>query len=202
MAARTFCGRPTICVVVRDQSDAVIIDESLRRPAVFSALYERHLDAVARYVARRVGVPAAEDLTAEVFVRAFRARARYRPERTTALPWLLGIASNVVADNRRAERRRLAALERLVADAATHAPRSDNQLSADLVRRLRSLPARDRDALLLVVWGELSYEEAAETLEVPIGTVRSRISRARARLAIELDRDALESRYVPGGTNA
>jgi RNA polymerase sigma-70 factor (ECF subfamily) len=71
------------------------------------------------------------------------------------------------------------------------------------VRRLRSLPARDRDALLLlIVWGELSYEEAAEALEVPIGTVRSRISRARHRLAASLDGAVPDSSYVPGGSNA
>jgi RNA polymerase sigma-70 factor (ECF subfamily) len=71
------------------------------------------------------------------------------------------------------------------------------------VRRLRSLPARDRDALLLlIVWGELSYEEAAEALEVPIGTVRSRSSRARHRLAAELDRAASDLTHVPEGTNA
>jgi RNA polymerase sigma factor (sigma-70 family) len=193
---------------MREQSDAAVVGESLERPAAFSALYERHLDAVARYVARRVGVAAAEDLTAEVFVRAFRARARYRPDRDTALPWLLGIAGHVVADNRRAERRRLAALEQLAADAALAAPRGDNQLSADLVRRLRALPSRDRDALLLVVWGELSYEQAAAALEVPIGTVRSRIARARGRLTAGWDADspALDDhtahRSVPGETNA
>jgi RNA polymerase sigma factor (sigma-70 family) len=193
---------------MREQSDAAIVDDSLERPTAFSALYERHLDAVARYVARRVGATAAEDLTAEVFVRAFRARIRYRPERETALPWLLGIAGHVVADNRRTERRRLAALERLAADAAIAAPRGDNQLSAGLVRRLRALPARDRDALLLVVWGELSYEEAAEALEIPVGTVRSRIARARGRLTAGWDTDApdLDDRTarssIPGETNA
>jgi RNA polymerase sigma factor (sigma-70 family) len=189
-------------MVMRDQSDAAIVGESLERPPAFSALYERHLDAVARYVARRVGASAAEDLTAEVFVRAFRARARYRPERETALPWLLGIAGHVVADNRRAERRRLAALEQLAADAAVAAPRGDNQLSAGLVRRLRALPARDRDALLLVVWGELTYEEAAEALEVPLGTVRSRLNRARRRMSEGLDRTAADHVCVPGDSNA
>src|SRR6202012_2480758 len=99
-------GRWTICVVMREHSDAAIVDESLQRPAAFSGLYERHLAAVARYVARRVGAESAEDLTAEVFVRAFRARARYRPERDTALPWLLGIAGHVIAHNRPTERRR------------------------------------------------------------------------------------------------
>jgi RNA polymerase sigma-70 factor (ECF subfamily) len=191
-----------MCVVMREHSDAAIVLDSLDRPGAFSGLYERHLDAVARYVARRVGATAAEDLTAEVFVRAFRGRRRYRPERDTALPWLLGIASHVVADNRRAERRRLAALERLAADAAVASPRSANQLSADLVRRLRSLPARDRDALLLVVWGELTYEEVAEALEVPIGTVRSRINRARTRLAAGMDASAAELTCIHGESNA
>jgi RNA polymerase sigma-70 factor (ECF subfamily) len=130
-----------------------------------------------------VGSESAEDLTAEVFVRAFRARRTFRAEHDTALPWLLGIASHLVGDHRRAERRRLAALQRIAS--ATPAAVHDDVavLAPEMVRRLRRLPAADRDALLLVVWGELSYEEAALALGVPVGTVRSRIARARDRLA-------------------
>jgi RNA polymerase sigma-70 factor (ECF subfamily) len=96
---------------------------------------------------------------------------------------LLGIASHLVGDHRRAERRRLAALQRLAGESVDTGHHETDLLSAELVGQLRRLPAADRDTLLLVVWGELSYEEAATALGVPVGTVRSRIARARQRLA-------------------
>ena len=106
------------------QPDAEVVAESLGNPARFAVLYERHGRRVVRYLARRVGSGAAEDLAAEVFVRAFRARGRFRAERESALPWLLGIASHVVGDHRRAERRRLAVIERL---ALARPPEADDQ---------------------------------------------------------------------------
>jgi RNA polymerase sigma factor (sigma-70 family) len=164
--------------------DSELLRRSLTQPSLFAAVYERHVSRVGRYLARRVGSTAAEDLTADVFVRAFRGRSRYQPEHETALPWLLGIANNVIGDHRRAERRRLRLVERVAGitpelmidpEAPTLAPA--------LARELRRLPTADRDTLLLVVWGELSYEEAASALGIPVGTVRSRIARARRRLA-------------------
>lgn len=165
------------------ESDAAVVADSLTHPARFAVLYERHLPRVVGYLARRVGPQLAEDLTAEVFTRAFRGRHAFRAEHETALPWLLGIASHLVGDHRRAERRRLAALQRLAAETPSTAQDDVALLAPDVVGQLRRLAARDRDALLLVVWGELSYEEAALALGVPVGTVRSRIARARARLA-------------------
>jgi RNA polymerase sigma-70 factor (ECF subfamily) len=172
------------------ESDAAVIADSIVSPARFSVLYERHLRAVAGYLARRVGSELTEDLTAEVFVRAFRGRSRFRADHETALPWLLGIASHLVADHRRAERRRLAALQRIASESAHAGQHEVGVLGADLVGQLRRLPAADRDTLLLVVWGELSYEEAATALAVPVGTVRSRIARARRRLAAAIDNKA------------
>jgi RNA polymerase sigma factor (sigma-70 family) len=183
------------------------VAESVASPARFSLLYERHLRAVAGYLARRVGTELAEDLTAEVFVRAFRGRARFRPDHDTALPWLLGIASHLVADHRRAERRRLAALQRIAGQSADTAQDEVGVLGAELVGQLRRLPAADRDTLL-VVWGELSYEEAASALAVPVGTVRSRIARARRRLTAAIgdkanDVSAAKPRAATNGeTNA
>lgn len=169
-------------------SDATVLRQSLAEPARFAAIYDRHVGAVHGYLRRRVGDEVAEDLTAEVFVRAFRGRAKYGVQHDTALPWLLGIASNLIGDHRRAERRRLRALERLASESASATrDRESFALSSSLVHALRRLPARDRDALLLVVWGELSYEEAARALCVPVGTVRSRIARARGRLVANRD---------------
>jgi RNA polymerase sigma factor (sigma-70 family) len=164
--------------------DAELLRRSLAQPEAFAVLYERHVAPVSTYLLRRVGADIGEDLTAEVFVRAFRARAKYGVQHDTALPWLLGIANNLIANHRRAERRRLVAVERLAKSTPEFTTeRYGFGLGPDLARALRRLPAVDRDALLLVVWGELSYEEAAVAIGVPVGTIRSRIARARERLA-------------------
>lgn len=164
-------------------TDAELLARSATDPSEFAGLYERHGLAVRLYVRRRVGSQNADDLAAEVFARAFDARERFRAEHDSALPWLLGIATHVVADHRRTEKRRLAALQRLTGHREQAIEHQDALPSAELVRELRRLAAPDRDALLLVVWGELSYEEAATALGVPIGTVSSRITRARRHLA-------------------
>lgn len=163
-------------------SDAELLSRSVSDPAAFAALYERHGAMVRRYVARRVGSDDGEDLAAEVFVRAFRARERYRADTDSALPWLLGVAHHVIAGHRRSEVRRLKALERLAGSAPQLVEHEDQTVGADVVRELRRLSHDERDALLLVVWGELTYEEAAAALDVPTGTVRSRIARARRKL--------------------
>src|SRR5579875_911151 len=173
-------------------SDAAVLARSAAEPSAFAMLYERHHVAVRRYVARRVGPEAGDDLASEVFTRAFRGRERCRAEQASALPWLLGVANHVIADHRRAEQRRLKALQQFAAAAPRLVEHEDRALSGELVGALRRLSGADRDALLLVVWGELSYEEAATALEVPIGTVKSRIARARRALAGAVDRRAGE----------
>jgi RNA polymerase sigma-70 factor (ECF subfamily) len=190
------------------ESDAAVLEDSAARPDRFSLVYERHLESVLAYLARRVGSELAEELSAEVFVRAFRARSRFRVERETALPWLLGIANHLVADHRRGERRRLAALQRAAVSPPDAVQHDVAVLAPELVRELRRLPAADRDALLLVVWGELSYEETASALEIPIGTVRSRIARARRRLGEAIGAGTTQTRSsaptatMKGDTNA
>ena len=164
-------------------TDEELLARSVTDPSEFAVLYERHGLAVRLYVRRRVGSQNADDLAAEVFARAFGARERFRAEHDSALPWLLGIATHVVAGHRRTEKRRLAALQRLTGHREQAIEHQDALPAAELVRELRRLAAPDRDALLLVVWGELSYEEAATALGVPIGTVSSRITRARRQLA-------------------
>jgi RNA polymerase sigma factor (sigma-70 family) len=170
-----------------NSSDAEVLARSTVEPSAFAILYERHHIAVRRYVARRVGSEAGDDLASEVFTRAFRGRERWRAEQASVLPWLLGVANHVIANHRRTEQRRLKALQRLAATAPQLIEHEDRALSAELVRELRRLSGEDRDALLLVVWGELSYEEAATALQVPIGTVKSRIARARRALAADID---------------
>lgn len=150
----------------------------------FAAVYERHGPAVVRYLTRRLGSDVGEDAAHDVFVRAFRLRAGYDAARGSVAGWLFGIALNVASEHRRAEGRRLRALERLAGSTPRSAPDAPAglDLSPTLARALRRLPAKEREALLLVVWGECTYDEAAAALGVPVGTVRSRISRARTTL--------------------
>lgn len=189
MRCANNCGRiGDMLGIDSNSSDVEVLARSAVEPSAFAILYERHHIAVRRYVARRAGSDAGDDLASEVFARAFRGRERCRAEQASALPWLLGVANHVIADHRRTEQRRLKALQRLAATAPELTEHEDRALSAELVGKLRRLSGEDRDALLLVVWGELSYEEAAAALAVPIGTVKSRIARARRALAADVGR--------------
>ncbi len=172
-------------VMERVLSDAELLVQSVAEPRWFGEIYERHGVPVRRYVVRRVGLADAEDLTAEVFIKAFGVRDRYRPVYSSALPWLLGIANHVVGDHRRAEQRRLHALERLSRERPA-SPTPAAGLLPGTLKALRALKPVDRDTLLLMVWGELTRDEVAYALAVPVGTVNSRIARARKRLAAEL----------------
>lgn len=169
--------------------DADALAASVGQPAAFAVIYERHSPAILRYMRRRLGSDVAEDATVDVFERAFAQRGRYQARYETALPWLYWIAGQVISDRGRAERRRLKALDRLVASgafAATSVSAADDDgLAAELVTALLGLSKADRETLLLVVWGELSYEETALVVDVPVGTVRSRIARARRHLQKE-----------------
>ncbi|MDA0174612.1 sigma-70 family RNA polymerase sigma factor [Solirubrobacter taibaiensis] len=157
-------------------------------PQRFHAVVDRHFDAVAAFLARRVGPDTAQDLAQEVFVTAFRKRAKFDPTYGSARPWLFGIANKAIASHRREERRQLELLQRAVALPEPPATPADG-LDPHLYTGLTALNRRDRDALLLHAWGELSYEEIAHALNVPLGTVRSRIHRARRQLTAHLGGD-------------
>jgi RNA polymerase sigma factor (sigma-70 family) len=169
--------------------DAAVIRLSLAEPERFEVLFQRHAPRVQRYVVRRLGADAADDIVAETFLRAFRQRAGYDAARADALPWLYGIATNLLSRHRRDEIRLYKALARTGVDpvVAPFTDEVDERLTATAASRrlasaLAGLSAAYRDALLLVTWGGLSYEETATALGIPVGTVRSRISRARADL--------------------
>jgi RNA polymerase sigma factor (sigma-70 family) len=170
-------------------TDASVIERSWSEPEAFAELFDRHADEIHRYAARRLGVEAADDLMAETFVIAFQRRHRYDVSRPEARPWLYGIVTNLVGRHRRAEARRLRALAR-VAPPGEGEPLADRVAArvtaqgarAELAGALAGLPARYRDVLLVVAWGDLDYGEAAEALGIPVGTVRSRLHRARSRL--------------------
>jgi RNA polymerase sigma-70 factor (ECF subfamily) len=154
---------------------------SLDDPAAFGAVYDRHYAAVHAFAQRRVGLELAEEVAAETFARAFAQRRRYdgRPD---PVPWLLGIATNVMRRQWRSERRRLDAYARVAARQVAHV---DPAEAEQAIRAVARLPRRQREVVLLHVWADLSYEQIARALDIPVGTVRSRLSRARGALGAD-----------------
>ncbi|RKS76038.1 RNA polymerase sigma-70 factor (ECF subfamily) [Actinomadura pelletieri DSM 43383] len=177
----------------KEEADASFIERSRRDPEAFAEVFRRHAAEIKRYVIRRLGADAAEDVVAETFLVAFRQRERYDTARPDARPWLYGIATKLIRRHVRTEVRWLRALAQTGTDPLTvpFTDRSDERVSAVAARRslaaaLAKLPASHRDTLLLVAWGGLTYQETAQALGVRIGTVRSRINRVRAKLRKEL----------------
>jgi RNA polymerase sigma factor (sigma-70 family) len=170
--------------------DSARLRASLTDPTVFSAVFDDYFDVVYRYAARRVGPIVAEDVTAETFTIAFDLRNRFDPARGRCSSWLLGIATNLIRRHYRNEARRLAAVARLQAQpspagAATHSA-EDIGMPDDRWARvavgLAALSLSQRDLISLVDGAGLTYQEAANALGLPLGTVQSRLSRARAAL--------------------
>jgi len=159
--------------------------------AAFGQLFDRHADGVYRYCFRRTGSWSdAEELTSITFLEAWRSRGKAHLRDGSLLPWLLGVATNVDRNRRRAARRYSAVLHRLprpevvpdLADAS--AARLDAEITARAILvELNRLTDRDRDVAILCLGQGLTYAEAAAALGIPIGTVRSRLSRARERLS-------------------
>jgi RNA polymerase sigma-70 factor (ECF subfamily) len=178
---------------VRPATDAAVVEASLGDPAGFATLFDRHATTIRDYLARRVGPQPAEDLTGETFLIAFSRRGDYDRAHQNALPWLYGIASNLIRQRRRAEVRQLRALARTGVDDsfADHAEAVSAKVTAQASTRvlagaLARLTAGERDVLLLMAWAGLSYDELAAALDIPLGTVRSRLSRARTKVRAAL----------------
>jgi RNA polymerase sigma factor (sigma-70 family) len=160
----------------------------------FGALFERHARSVYNHCFRRTASWAdAEELTSAVFVEAWRRRRDVRPIDESARPWLLGVANNLLRNHRRSLRRYRAALARLPSPVPQPDPAddvagrlADERQMSRVLALVERLPRRDQEVLALCAWSELTYHEAATVLDIPVGTVRSRLARARARLA-ELD---------------
>ncbi len=175
--------------------DSAIVAISSHDPEAFGELFRRHAPRLHAYVKRRLGPTLADDVVAETFATAFRQRERF-DGRAEFAAWLWGIAANAIARHHRQETRMYKAFARtgvdpaedgiadLVGDrvaAAAHAPR--------LARALATLNAQDRNAILLLAWGELSYAEIAAVLGLPLGTVKAKIHRARAKLRKAIPRE-------------
>lgn len=171
-----------------DEDDAVVITRSLRHPESFGVIYDRHAPAIYRYVTRRLGPAAADDLVADTFLTAFRKRSDYDPAQASARPWLYGIATRLIGRHRRDEVRFFRAMARTGVDPAAE-PLADQvtsrvaaqAASRELAAAIAALPSAYRDVLLLIASG-LGYQEAAVALGVPIGTISSRLLRARRQM--------------------
>jgi RNA polymerase sigma-70 factor (ECF subfamily) len=172
-------------------SDAELLATAGSQPEAFGELFARHGQAVYAYCARRTGdLDRAEDLTSVVFLEAFRRRRKLRLSSNSAVPLLLGVANNVVRNSSRSVRRYRSALGRIPDPALSISAedeaieRLDAQEALALAREaISALSRAEQDVILLVWWSELSYADAATALGVPIGTVRSRLARARAKLS-------------------
>lgn len=191
------------------RSDAEILARASRHPELFGIVFDRHFATIHRYLERRIGRDEADELAGDVFRIAFEQRARFRPLHESALPWLYGLATNVLLKRWRTQTRHLRALARLEAE------RSDGYLESDdaddrvaaraerarLLEALAALAKGDRDVVILIAWEELSYQEVAAALEIPTGTVRSRLSRARGTLRerlAEIGNESVTVQCEPG----
>jgi RNA polymerase sigma-70 factor (ECF subfamily) len=174
-------------------SDAELIGRSLGEPEAFGQIYDRHDPALQRFLGRRAGDRIAEGLVGELFRIAFERRKSFDVARESALPWLYGIGSNLLLKHRRGEARRLRASAEMAAAPAdrraTAAALEARLLFPRVAEAIETLPDGEREALLLFAWEDLSYQSVAEALELPVGTVRSRLNRARSHL-----RELLEPR--------
>jgi RNA polymerase sigma factor (sigma-70 family) len=186
-----------------EDSDSAVIAASLEDPAAFAVIFDRHAGVIHRFLLRRVEPGEADGLLGEVFRIAFERRSTFDPSRVCARPWLYGIAANVAAKYHRSETRRLRASARLAARRALDVDPAERAVPAVDARAdwavvaeaLTALPNAERQVLLLFAWEDLSYVEIASALDVPVGTVRSRINRGRARLA-ELTADTREQQAI------
>ena len=176
-----------------DDADAVAA--SLTQPACFGVLFDRYHAAIWAFLARHAGRDAADELAGDVFVTAFRSRHRYDPACGTVRAWLYGIAMNLQRTRWRSDARQARALERLaggMTEAVTPIEAADDVLDGrQELERVRdamaSLSEPHREVLTLCVWEQLSYDEVASALGVEVGTVRSRLARARNELRSFVD---------------
>jgi RNA polymerase sigma-70 factor, ECF subfamily len=189
---------------VESDTDGDVIRRSRRDPQVFEVIFERHYEAVRIYAQRRLGNIDGEEIAASTFELAFAQRDRFDDATySSARPWLIGVANNLVRHHvRRQEVQRRSRPISIALDPTETEPNLDGVEALEtrpmLRAALESLSPEDRETFLLVVLADLSYQEVAEVLGVPVGTVRSRIHRARRRLRELLGRAGAIS---PGTTN-
>lgn len=172
-------------------TDAQVLDLARTQPEAFAVIFDRHFDTIHRYLSRRLGRDGGDELAGEVLRIAFEQRDGFDPSWSSARPYLYGIAANLVRAERRREHSRLRLAERVAGLAPVGPDAIDDRVSESVLAAsnlarvgpaLDHLAAGDRDALILFAVENLSYADVATVLEIPVGTVRSRINRARALL--------------------
>lgn len=172
------------------QTDEQAVASSVEDPDAFVLIFDRHFDRIAGYLSRRAPASRVEELTSEVFVRAFKGRRRYDPDKADVLPWLYGIATNVLRESAREERRFLALIDRVATSGlgslSVFSGERATTLAPQIASALGRLAADEREPLFLYALADLDYRQIAEALDIPVGTVKSRINRARGRLRQEL----------------
>jgi len=176
----------------RARTDAQLLADGM---SGLRLLYERHFDALFRYAACRVGRQAAEDVVAETFVIAFTRRAAFDPSHVSALPWLIGIATNLVRSQRRAERKHLATDPSLIDPrGAPDLGLEDTISRADaaavrgaVMRAVRRLAPSERDAFLVHALAGLDGTELGVALGVSSSAAAVRVHRARTKLRTTLE---------------
>jgi RNA polymerase sigma factor (sigma-70 family) len=188
-------------------TDSEIIERSRDSPGAFAELYDHHAAAIYRYAARRIGPDHADDVMSETFLVAFERRAAFDLAIGDALPWLYGIATTLIRKHARLE---------AVSWKGTTAAAGAAQIAADDIEdletrvdahasitgissALKRMAQKDRDVLLLHAWADLSYDGIAQALGIPIGTVRSRLNRARQQLRTAINRDTRPDTEVKHG---
>ena len=194
----------------RDLGDRELWGRAAEDPEAFGTVFERHARAVFAFCVRRCGDRAlAEDLTSIVFLEAWKQRAAFEPTGTTVLPWLLGIANNMCRNATRSRRRHRAALRRIPLGPSAAGVENDVVSRVDTAAALESarraldgLSRHEREVVVLVSWSDLTYGEAAAALGVPVGTVRSRLARARRKLCAARDPSGGTGQGAPDGAVA
>lgn len=174
-------------------ADAELVSASWTDPEAFAELFDRYSGMLYRYVVKRLGPEPAEDLVGETFLVAFSRRRSYDTGYSDARPWLFGILTKLVSRHHRGEAARYRAMQRAPLDGEVESPAdrvaagvTAQAARPELAAALAKLPAKDRDVLLLIAWGDLTYDEVARALDIPIGTVRSRLNRGRRKVRAAL----------------
>jgi RNA polymerase sigma factor (sigma-70 family) len=183
-AVRTLLGMPSYS----EAADPELLTMAGAQPEAFGELFKRHSRSVYAYCARRTGnLDLAEDLTSVVFLEAFR-RRKVKLSNASALPWLLGVANNVVRNAARAARRYRSTLDRMPAPANGASSEEDalerfraQEALGRALEAIAALTRAEQDVVFLVLWSDLTYADAAAALGIPVGTVRSRLASARAK---------------------
>ena len=166
----------------------------MARSPTFSRLFEQHRGPVVRYLRRRLGDDAAEDAAIDVFGQA-RSRSHGSEHYGSPRSWIYALTTETISERWRTDRSRLERLERLahqppVAHPALEAPR---RLRPEIAAGLRSLAAVDRETVLLIAWGELTRQDVAATLGIPLDTVDCRLVRAVSQV-----QDAAQAHRIGG----